>query len=54
MELSDGRTVMFGDEPDIAFYKGDRIRAAVEVKGGTSHLTLLSKGWLTSGLAPVK
>ena len=27
---------------------------ALEFIQGTSHLTLLSKGWLTSGLAPVK
>ncbi len=43
MELSDGRTVMFGDEPDIAFYKGDRIRAAVEVKGGIDTAGVLER-----------
>jgi hypothetical protein len=43
MELSDGRVVTFGDEPDIAFYKGDRIRAAVEVKGGIDPAGILER-----------
>ncbi len=43
MELSDGRLVAFGDEPDIAFYKGGRIRAAVEVKGGIDPAGILER-----------
>lgn len=43
MELSDGRLVTFGDEPDIAFYKGGRIRAAVEVKGGIDPAGILER-----------
>ncbi|MCX7854381.1 MAG: XcyI family restriction endonuclease [Anaerolineae bacterium] len=43
MELSDGRQVIFGDEPDIAFYKGGRIRAAVEVKGGIDPAGILER-----------
>ncbi|MGC8838741.1 MAG: XcyI family restriction endonuclease, partial [Anaerolineae bacterium] len=34
MDLSDGRAVFFADEPDIAVYRVDQIRAAVEIKGG--------------------
>jgi hypothetical protein len=43
MELSDGRVVTLGDEPDIAFYKGDQIRAAVEVKGGIDPAGILER-----------
>lgn len=43
MDLSDGRRVMFGDEPDIAFYKGGQIRAAVEVKGGIDPAGILER-----------
>ncbi|MGB9775247.1 MAG: XcyI family restriction endonuclease [Anaerolineae bacterium] len=43
MELSDGRLVTVGDEPDIAFYKGGRIRAAVEVKGGIDPAGILER-----------
>ncbi len=43
MELSDGRVVIFADEPDIAFLKGERIRAAVEVKGGIDPAGVLER-----------
>ena len=43
IELSDGRVVMLGDEPDIAFYKAERIRAAVEVKGGIDPAGVLER-----------
>jgi len=43
MELSDSRIVIFGDEPDVAFYKGDRIQAAVEVKGGIDPAGILER-----------
>ncbi|MEM3554919.1 MAG: XcyI family restriction endonuclease [Candidatus Micrarchaeaceae archaeon] len=43
MELSDGRVVTFGDEPDIAFRKGGQIRAAVEVKGGIDPAGVLER-----------
>jgi transcriptional regulator with XRE-family HTH domain len=43
MELSGGRVVTFGDEPDIAFYKGDQIQAAVEVKGGIDPAGVLER-----------
>lgn len=43
MDLSDGRRVTFGDEPDIAFYKGGRIRVAVEVKGGIDPAGILER-----------
>lgn len=43
MELSDGRVVTFGDEPDVAFYKGGQIRVAVEVKGGIDPAGVLER-----------
>ena len=41
----------FGDSPSEATYF---LGLASDPKAFASHLTLLSKGWLTSGLAPVK
>ncbi|MGQ9585177.1 MAG: XcyI family restriction endonuclease [Anaerolineae bacterium] len=43
VELSDGRKVIFSDEPDIAFYKGGRIAAAIEVKGGIDTAGVLER-----------
>ncbi len=43
LELSDGRKVVFGDEPDIAFYKSNRIQAAIEVKGGIDPAGVLER-----------
>lgn len=41
--LVDKRTVIFADEPDIGFYEGDRIIAAVEVKGGIDKAGVLER-----------
>lgn len=43
MDLSDGRRVTFGDEPDIAFHKGEKIQAAIEVKGGIDPAGVLER-----------
>lgn len=43
MELVDGRTVVFADEPDLAIYKLGRIRAAMEVKGGIDKAGVLER-----------
>lgn len=43
LELSDGRVVVFANEPDIAFYKGGQIRTAVEVKGGIDPAGVLER-----------
>lgn len=43
VELSDGRTVTFGAEPDVAFCKDDVIQAAVEVKGGIDPAGVLER-----------
>lgn len=43
MELSDGRVVLFGSEPDVAFYKGQGIQSAVEVKGGIDSAGVLER-----------
>ncbi len=43
ISLSDGRTVVFGDEPDVAVYKGKEIQAAVEVKGGIDPAGVLER-----------
>lgn len=43
MELTDGRIVVFADEPDIAIYKSNKIRAAVEVKGGIDTAGVLER-----------
>lgn len=43
MKLSDGRQVTFGSEPDVAFYKGGRILAAVEIKGGIDPAGVLER-----------
>lgn len=43
MELADGRVVTFSDEPDIAFSKANRIRSAVEIKGGIDPAGVLER-----------
>ncbi|HOA53638.1 MAG TPA: XcyI family restriction endonuclease [Thermogutta sp.] len=43
LELSDGRIVSFGSEPDVAFYKRQNIQAAVEVKGGIDSAGVLER-----------
>lgn len=41
--LKDGRKVEFGDEPDIAFYQGTQVVAAIEVKGGIDVAGILER-----------
>lgn len=41
--LVDQRTVVFADEPDIGFYKGGKIIAAIEVKGGIDKAGVLER-----------
>lgn len=41
--LTDHRTVVFADEPDIGFYQDDKIAAAVEVKGGIDKAGVLER-----------
>lgn len=41
--LTDKREVVFANEPDIGFYRDDRIIAAVEVKGGIDKAGVLER-----------
>jgi hypothetical protein len=41
--LSDYRTVVFADEPDIGFYQDNKIVAAVEIKGGIDKAGVLER-----------
>jgi hypothetical protein len=41
--LADGRLIVFGDEPDIAFLQDHKIRVAVEVKGGIDIAGVLER-----------
>lgn len=41
--LTDGRTIAFADEPDIAVYQDDKIVAAVEIKGGIDKAGVLER-----------
>ena len=43
MTLTDERTIVFADEPDIAVYQQDTIIAAVEVKGGIDTAGVLER-----------
>jgi len=43
MQLKDGRTVVFADEPDVGVYEGERIVAAVEIKGGIDTAGVLER-----------
>jgi hypothetical protein len=43
LTLTDGRIVVFADEPDIAFYRNDEVIAAVEVKGGIDKAGVLER-----------
>jgi len=43
VSLVDGRKFVFGDDPDIAVRRGDRIRVAVEVKGGIDPAGVLER-----------
>ncbi|MEJ5253082.1 MAG: XcyI family restriction endonuclease, partial [Armatimonadota bacterium] len=35
--------VVFGSEPDISFYRGERMQAAIEVKGGIDPAGVLER-----------
>ncbi len=41
--LSDGRKIVFGEDPDIAVYRSGRVRAAVEIKGGIDPAGVLER-----------
>ncbi|MCK6579975.1 MAG: XcyI family restriction endonuclease [Anaerolineae bacterium] len=43
INLRDGRTLVFSDEPDVAIYDGDLIHIAVEVKGGIDPAGVLER-----------
>lgn len=43
VSLVDGRRFVFSDDPDIAVYRGDAIRAAIEVKGGIDPAGVLER-----------
>lgn len=43
MQLRDGRTIVFADEPDVGVYRKERIVAAVEIKGGIDTAGVLER-----------
>jgi hypothetical protein len=43
IQLRDGRRLVLADEPDFAIYRGDRIEAAVEIKGGIDTAGVLER-----------
>lgn len=43
VELRDGRIVLFGTEPDIGFYRGGTMQAAIEIKGGIDPAGVLER-----------
>ncbi|MFH1773721.1 MAG: XcyI family restriction endonuclease [Methanobacteriota archaeon] len=43
MQLKDGRIIIFADEPDVAIYQGNKILAAVEIKGGIDTAGVLER-----------
>jgi hypothetical protein len=43
IDLGDGRTLVFADEPDLAIYRGDVPEVAVEVKGGIDQAAVLER-----------
>jgi hypothetical protein len=43
INLGDGRTLVFADEPDLAIYRGDVPEVAVEVKGGIDQAGVLER-----------
>jgi len=43
MLLKDGRVVIFSDEPDVAIYRDDKVRAAIEIKGGIDTAGVLER-----------
>ncbi len=43
MQLRDGRKIVFADEPDVGIYRGEKIVAAVEIKGGIDTAGVLER-----------
>lgn len=43
INLLDGRVIIFADEPDIAIYQEEKIRTAVEIKGGIDKAGILER-----------
>ena len=43
VQLKDGRTVHFADEPDVAVYQDREIQAVVEIKGGIDPAGVLER-----------
>lgn len=43
IDLGDGRTLVFADEPDLAIYRGNAPEIAVEVKGGIDQAGVLER-----------
>lgn len=43
LKLTDNRLIIFGDEPDIAFFDGGEILVAIEVKGGIDKAGVLER-----------
>lgn len=43
LELRDGRTVVFGSEPDVGFYRSGCMQAALEIKGGIDPAGVLER-----------
>jgi len=43
LSLNDGRIIKFSDEPDIGFYKEEKIIAALEIKGGIDKAAVLER-----------
>ncbi|MEP7290792.1 MAG: XcyI family restriction endonuclease, partial [Chloroflexota bacterium] len=43
LTLTDGRIIIFGDEPDIAIYKDSQPLAAIEIKGGIDNAGVLER-----------
>jgi hypothetical protein len=43
IQLTNGRTVILADEPDVAIYLHDRIQVALEIKGGIDTAAILER-----------
>jgi hypothetical protein len=43
MQLKDGRSIIFADEPDVALYQYNEIQTAIEIKGGIDPAGVLER-----------
>ncbi|HIE51029.1 MAG TPA: XcyI family restriction endonuclease [Armatimonadetes bacterium] len=43
MQLKDGRSFVFADEPDVGIYKAAKVQAALEIKGGIDPAGVLER-----------